>query len=437
MSVSLVQSVRIRERIYQVKKQCRRLEAMKRVALHVLHRSTGTHEIPPLEIVDEDPAPSFLESVRKQQQSSPETLRKKSKRPSRCKADDKLTPEEEERAKQKICSIIDSVYSETAKRMGEKPKREMCSENARESLNQCHYRRLVSRRLSISHRKSEEEKKKNYCNIFGDQVANDGCQASGSPARSNERSDANVEENEMAISPTVSLGETNRNPSIKSTFNNLLLEHHLRPTVCEGRVNYSDTVEQAPICDKSLVSNNYGFLGAIQPLNYTGKLIAAFTSNISSTDLSMDCAPLQRKAEASAVHTIASTYANNASVIMSCNENLDRARMLYYPKEVTPSRFLTAPPTEFREGSDEASEKVEVSKSSVEFLGAMQTALVSKMVSLVPSDEERVSTVNWSSKQKPLLEQVSSGLPPPNYIPYRMIAVENVPVDVIAIGSSG
>ncbi|VDN33474.1 unnamed protein product [Cylicostephanus goldi] len=63
---------------------------MKRVALNMLHQNTGTYEIPPLEIVDE---------------------------PSRSKSDGKPTPEEEERAKQKIYSIIDSVYSETARRM--------------------------------------------------------------------------------------------------------------------------------------------------------------------------------------------------------------------------------------------------------------------------------------------------------------------------------
>ncbi|KHJ85244.1 hypothetical protein OESDEN_15034 [Oesophagostomum dentatum] len=48
-----LQSVRLRERIYQVKKQCRRLEVMKRVALNMLHQNTGTYDIPPLEIVDE------------------------------------------------------------------------------------------------------------------------------------------------------------------------------------------------------------------------------------------------------------------------------------------------------------------------------------------------------------------------------------------------
>ncbi|VDM74682.1 unnamed protein product [Strongylus vulgaris] len=121
-SVAL-QSVRLRERIYQVKKQCRRLEVMKRVALNMLHQNTGTYDIPPLEIVDEDPLPSFLESLHKQQYPAVEPPRKKSKRPSRSKADGKLTPEEEERAKQKICSIIDSVYSETARRMGDTSKR--------------------------------------------------------------------------------------------------------------------------------------------------------------------------------------------------------------------------------------------------------------------------------------------------------------------------
>ncbi|CAJ0609321.1 unnamed protein product [Cylicocyclus nassatus] len=114
-----LQSVRLRERIYQVKKQCRRLEVMKRVALNMLHQNTGTYDIPPLEIVDEDPLPSFLESLHKQQHVVAEPPRKKSKRPSRSKSDGKPTPEEEERAKQKIYSIIDSVYSETARRMGD------------------------------------------------------------------------------------------------------------------------------------------------------------------------------------------------------------------------------------------------------------------------------------------------------------------------------
>ncbi|ETN79663.1 hypothetical protein NECAME_09672 [Necator americanus] len=103
-----LQSVRLRERIYQVKKQCRRLEVMKRVTLNMLHQNTGTYDIPPLEIVDE---------------------------PSRSKADGKLTAEEEERAKQKICSIIDSVYSETARRMGDSSRRPLRNSTVSTPLN--------------------------------------------------------------------------------------------------------------------------------------------------------------------------------------------------------------------------------------------------------------------------------------------------------------
>uniref|UniRef100_A0A0K0DQX3 Zinc finger protein n=1 Tax=Angiostrongylus cantonensis TaxID=6313 RepID=A0A0K0DQX3_ANGCA len=56
------------------------LEGMKRAALNLLRYHTGTYDIPPLEIVDEDPVPSFLESLQKQQLVTPEAPRKKSKR---------------------------------------------------------------------------------------------------------------------------------------------------------------------------------------------------------------------------------------------------------------------------------------------------------------------------------------------------------------------
>ncbi|KAK6025368.1 hypothetical protein OSTOST_08736 [Ostertagia ostertagi] len=452
-----MQTVRIRERIYQVKKQCRRLEAMKRVALNMLHQNTGTYEIPPLEIIDEDPAPSFLESVHRQQLTPPETPRKKSKRPSRSKSDGKLTAEEEERAKQKICSIIDSVYSETAKRMpsrsksdgkltaeeeerakqkicsiidsvysetakrmGDTPKRPMRSINAVGSSGQYDIVKRP-RRLFSAEIKSEEGSMRDGSSSASAEHANDdGCRPSSSSTRFNGHPEAYMEEAESDTSSMVPYSEANSDSSIDLTYNSLPLEHHMRydpvegttqsityhnmtTALYDGAVSYSDNSDRAPSYE-NLVNTVYdSSLVTVQPLDYSDeKITVRSTSYMDSTILPINRALFHGTGESSAIYTNAATYANT-SVTMSYNENLNPASVLDYPEDIAvmPVSFPAITPAVLKGCPDKTPDKSETSKSPTE---------------LCDSKETVASTVVCS----------------------RMIAVENTkPVEVIAVDSSG
>ncbi|KAK5967871.1 hypothetical protein GCK32_009011 [Trichostrongylus colubriformis] len=405
-----LQTVRLRERIYQVKKQCRRLEVMKRVALNMLHQNTGTYEIPPLEIVDE---------------------------PSRSKSDGKLTPEEEERAKQKICSIIDSVYSETAKRMGDTPKRPV---------------------RSISAMGSSSEKMESH-DVTAEQCSDDGCRASGLYTSFNGQSEAYMEETDMNGSSMAPYAEADLDPLVKLTYNSLLPEqrtqfgpadgstqsiryHNMSTALYNGAISYGDSVDKAQSYAVNMVNTVCNTpLDTIQPLDYIdGEVAVDLTSFMGSSGLPPHYKLLHGTAESSAIYTNAATDAST-SVTMSCNENLNPATALDYQEGTTlmPTNFLAVAPEEIRHCSGKATVKSETRSSPVGFSDSKETAqstVATKAIPVEPSEE--ASPVKGSSKQKTSLKTSNNCLPPPNYIPYRMIAVEtSKQVEVVSMGASG
>ncbi|VDL79678.1 unnamed protein product [Nippostrongylus brasiliensis] len=386
-----LQTIRIRERIYQVKKQCRRLEVMKRVALNMLHQNTGTFDIPPLEIVDEDPAPSFLESVHRQQQVPVEPPRKKSKRPSRIKGDGKLTPEEEERAKQKICSIIDSVYSETAKRMDE------CE------------------RAGTSSMASEK-------------TDDDGYQASTSSAHFNGHSEplycAEVKDEESSMTSYSGDQPLDLNQSVPVTTQSITY-HNMSTALYDGMVGYGGVSGQ----EQFEINQFHTPLDEIEPMNVTVET----RPYIEGTNEPTSDGQLPVASNAVDYASIPTT-----SVASSYNENLNPAGVLNYAEMGTAVQPTNFPVISSAETLNYFSKSARRNDEMNRTLVGVDSPTVANDVTDVTQQKDIQPVVKEPSKQVNPSKVSNNGLPPPNFIPYRMITVENPKaIEVITIDSSG
>ncbi|WKY16626.1 hypothetical protein Q1695_001345 [Nippostrongylus brasiliensis] len=427
-----LQTIRIRERIYQVKKQCRRLEVMKRVALNMLHQNTGTFDIPPLEIVDEDPAPSFLESVHRQQQVPVEPPRKKSKRPSRIKGDGKLTPEEEERAKQKICSIIDSVYSETAKRMGDIPtKKPVRSTN---SLSHPGQLTIDAQKKSKSLFPNRELKIEDECERAGtssmasEKTDDDGYQASTSSAHFNGHSEslycAEVKDEESSMTSYSGDQPIDLNQSVPVTTQSITY-HNMSTALYDGMVGYGGVSGQ----EQFEINQFHTPLDEIEPMNVTVETRPYIDgTNEPTSDGQLPVASNEVDYASIPTTSVASSY----------NENLNPAGVLNYAEmgtAVQPTNFPVISSAEtLNYFSKSARRNDEMNRTSV----GVVSPTVANDVTDVTQQKDIQPVVKEPSKQVNPSKVSNNGLPPPNFIPYRMITVENPKaIEVITIDSSG
>uniref|UniRef100_A0A1I7WU42 NSL complex protein NSL2 n=1 Tax=Heterorhabditis bacteriophora TaxID=37862 RepID=A0A1I7WU42_HETBA len=75
----LYETNRIRHRVYQIEKQCRQMRCLKRVLCQLLDDHGDLYYKAHLEILDEDPPPTFLDALPKESNWTMEPARKKSK----------------------------------------------------------------------------------------------------------------------------------------------------------------------------------------------------------------------------------------------------------------------------------------------------------------------------------------------------------------------
>ncbi|KAL6723018.1 hypothetical protein Aduo_018071 [Ancylostoma duodenale] len=460
-----LQSVRLRERIYQVKKQCRRLEVMKRVALNMLHQNTGTFDIPPLEIVDEDPLPSFLESLHKQQHLTAEPPRKKSKRPSRSKTDGKLTPEEEERAKQKICSIIDSVYSETARRMGDTSKRPLRNASILTTTSSADATRKMSDAVAFNTlRKLNEE---------GHQTALHNQPDAGKSADGHASSDAastqfnghpdvghNGEDQEESSVTSYSVASSDDssvvgydpmlNPKQTMVYDGTgkpspATFHNVSAEVYDAGLAYNTNAEQVKELsyEEHLADTAYDVpLDAIQPMNYS---VDGVDRNQHRPEHSMNYGMLQDGN--AVVYDSSSSYTNltTSPVPPSYSENMSASQVLDYTRagnSAQPVQYVSDVPKESRDRTSHPntpSNYEEVANSPARQANGIQKITANSEASgeIAPKPTRKATTPPTIDPIKQDVAKPSSnGLPLPNFIPYRMIAVENPkPVEVVTIDS--
>ncbi|RCN42909.1 hypothetical protein ANCCAN_11133 [Ancylostoma caninum] len=450
-----LQSVRLRERIYQVKKQCRRLEVMKRVALNMLHQNTGTFDIPPLEIVDEDPLPSFLESLHKQQHLTAEPPRKKSKRPSRSKTDGKLTPEEEERAKQKICSIIDSVYSETARRMGDTSKRPLRNANVVTPASAADVTRRMSDVVAFNTlRKLNEE---------GHQTALHNQPDAGKSADGHASSDAaSTQFNghpEVGHSGEDQEESSVTSYSVASSDDSSVVGYDpmLNP---KQTMVYDDTGKPSPANYPNMSSEVYDAglaynpnaehltdtaydvpLDAIQPMNYS---VDGADRNQHRSEHSMNYGVLQ---DGNAImYDNSSNYSNltTSPVPPSCSENINASQVLDYARagnSAQPVQYVSEVSKEFR---DRTHPNTPLNYEEIAASPARQANGTQKITASSEGSGETAPKPTRKTTTPPTIDPIkqdvakpcNNGLPLPNFIPYRMIAVENPkPVEVVTIDS--
>ncbi|EYB89662.1 hypothetical protein Y032_0229g2920 [Ancylostoma ceylanicum] len=460
-----LQSVRLRERIYQVKKQCRRLEVMKRVALNMLHQNTGTFDIPPLEIVDEDPLPSFLESLHKQQHLTAEPPRKKSKRPSRSKTDGKLTPEEEERAKQKICSIIDSVYSETARRMGDASKRPLRNASVLTPPSTSDATRRVSDVVAFNTlRKLNEEGHQTALHNQPDAgKSTDGhVSADAASTQFNGHSEVghNGEDPEESSATNYSVASSDDstvvgydprlNTKQAMVYNDTgkpssATYHNMSTEVYDAGLAFNNNTTQVKELsyEDSLADTAYDVpLDAIQPMNYS---VNGADRNHNRSEQSMHYGVLQ---EGNAIMYDNSTNYTNLTaspVPPSYSENVSAGHVLDYGKagsSAHPVQYVPDAPKEPRDHTSHPNTPLnyeEVVTSPVKQAnGTHKVTASSEGVGDIPPKPTKKTTTppTIDPVKQDVAKPNNNGLPLPNFIPYRMIAVENPkPVEVVTIDS--
>ncbi|KAJ1361768.1 hypothetical protein KIN20_021103 [Parelaphostrongylus tenuis] len=490
-----LQTLRIRERIYNVRKQCRRLEGMKRAALNLLHYHTGTYEIPPLEIIDEaslslilsniinDPVPSFLESIQKQQPTTSEIPRKKPKRLSRSKLDGKLTPEEEERMKQKICSIIGSVYSESAKNVAETPK--SCRISDRDaSLSSDSASRKERNLFHIDYENVGEKSLKSVeGNTDLEEFGGGNNRSNASTIRASAHSEiANMRDKEQRSRAEIFQNDAGRNHSHYSSDENCntshsvvykgeektsqrIIYHHAATSHYNGVLDYGSNVQQVQSVrfNANLTNNPFTTsLDSVQTMNYDDPSSTA-ESNIYFTNDSelVNCCSLHGVVENAAIYMNAVNcpnplvpvktpdydymkplhlfdYAAILNAVQTMNDTtLARPELNYSAHPSTPLSYTVDNVVTTRAEIAGVNETVsseafgDVKSESIEQPKTETPASITNQQESVHVIAEKQETQNSTNNNK------VCNIPLPDFIPYRMISVENSkPVEVTMVGSS-
>ncbi|KJH46556.1 hypothetical protein DICVIV_07374 [Dictyocaulus viviparus] len=449
-----LQTFRLRERIYNVRKQCRRLEGMKRAALNLLRYYTGTYDIPPLEIVDEDPVPSFLESLQKQQSNTPETPRKKPKRPSRSKSDGKLTPEEEERAKQKICSIIDSVYSETARRMvqfllfcvlGDLPKRSFRSLNPEGSISNGG---VTKKGRNLFHTIYKDDERNTGKSTEVEKSCGDSNLSSLSIMQFGIHSTPDMEDEERERNAVTPYNSTESSHSHDSALN----ENHslTQSLVCNGQdgasesirfnatkslykdiLEYDDNVQNMRDVsyETNLQSNQFHTLDEIRPDNYDASLSNMVGGNAcldnDETNYNENTHPLNMIDYATVLGAVQAMSDINLARLEPNHPARHSTPLSYEDVVTTLTKIVTVDRLTSSEEIDAESEDVELSNTQTNS-------------PLAKGTENLQVNVQKQEMQKSVINDKSSDFSPPNFIPYRMITVENSkPTEIITADPSG
>ncbi|KAJ1364985.1 hypothetical protein KIN20_025185 [Parelaphostrongylus tenuis] len=478
-----LQTFRIRERIYNVRKQCRRLEGMKRAALNLLRYHTGTYEIPPLEIIDEDPVPSFLESLQKQQLTTPEIPRKKPKRPSRSKSDGKLTPEEEERAKQKICSIIDSVYSETARKMADTPKscrildRDASSNSdgvSRKGRNVFHidYENIGERSLKCDEGNTDLEDFGGGNNRSNDPTIQPSAHSEIFNMRDKEqRIRAGISQNDGGLNHSHHSFDENCNTNHSVVYNgeektsHRISYHNTTTSHYNGVLDYGSNIQQVQSVRFNANLTNDPFstsLDSVRTMNYDAPSSTA-EGNIYFADDSqlVNCCSLHEVVENAAIYTNAVNCSNPLVPVKTPNyDNMKPLQLFDYAAvlnavqtvndatlarpELNYTAHLSTPLSYTVDNVVTTHAEITGVNETVssEAFGAVKSESIEQPKTETPASvtnqQESVHVIGEKQEtEKSTNNNKVCNLPLPDFIPYRMISVENPkPVEVSMVDPS-
>ncbi|KAK6035235.1 hypothetical protein COOONC_27262 [Cooperia oncophora] len=326
----------------------------------------------------------------------------------------------------------------------------MRSVNVTDSLSQCDLQKKPRRLFSIGLESEEGSKKTGSSKTAAQQTSDDDSRPRRSSTRFNEHPEAYMEEAATEKPSMGAYGEANSDASIEITYNSLPPKLHMQYHPVEGTSNSINCHNMAPSfyrqgTDKA---QSYGVnpvnpvydtsLNANQPVEYIDGEVTP-ESSMSNTGPPMNCTLLQGAAESSAIYANAVNGANT-SATMSCNENLNPAAVVDYTEDtpVMPVSMPAFTPAELMGCSDKAVERNEA-KSVVGFCDKKDTAgatVVNKAIPAMSTDEGKASPNKSSCKQKTPSKALSKGPPPPNFIPYRMIAVENARLLELATNAS-
>ncbi|KHJ99859.1 hypothetical protein OESDEN_00133 [Oesophagostomum dentatum] len=395
-----------------------------------------------------DPLPSFLESLHKQQHLVPEPPRKKSKRPSRSKADGKLTPEEEERAKQKICSIIDSVYSETARRMGDSSKRSLRNPNLLTSSTLADSSKRVCEDTTTNFNNNSVEEEHHHIlhgeakDSFEESPDTPPAQLNGHPNPSHGEDDKEEAACSSASSSSIDYGhilnrrqapacdDTKPDQTSYHSFSSFAFDAGLAYSanreqgrslvyeaalassqaydVCFDRVQHTSYSIDASDRDQSSRAKNFDY--GVPPGESTPEYGAACSPTLPSSRTGCESVNPEPAAEHDKPGGSTQSVRHVAESSKDCSEQTSHSNI--------PLRFERTATSPHRSVDGEK-------PSSVTGNGDVRQ----------PAMKTKVSTKTAAAKQD-TTRSTSNGLPLPNYIPYRMIAVENPkPVEVITIDS--